>query len=136
MEEHTSSQQLSASPGPTAAVWFVMRDLKRWNARMPAYRFLQDAGFDVFTPMKTEITTIRGTTVKREHPVLMDLLFVRSTPERLTPIVDVTPTLQFRYMKGGWKTPMTVSDQEMQRFIAAVRSTPNPKYYTPAQIKP
>ena len=39
------------------AYWYVMRDLKRRNAKNPAYSMLEDAGFEVFTPMKWEVCT-------------------------------------------------------------------------------
>lgn len=32
--------------------WFVMRDLKRVNAKLPAYKLLRNSEFEVFTPMK------------------------------------------------------------------------------------
>lgn len=39
----------------TGEQWFVMRDLKRANAKLPAYKQLEEAGFRVFTPMTTKI---------------------------------------------------------------------------------
>ncbi|MEF9987415.1 MAG: transcriptional regulator, partial [Bacteroidales bacterium] len=32
--------------------WYVMRDLKRFNAKLPAYKHLQNEHIEVFTPMK------------------------------------------------------------------------------------
>lgn len=44
----------------TGEQWFVMRDLKRANAKLPAYKQLEEAGFRVFTPMTTKIMEISG----------------------------------------------------------------------------
>lgn len=33
--------------------WYVMRDLKRANASLPAYKLLEKEKIEVFTPMKT-----------------------------------------------------------------------------------
>ena len=46
------------------------------------------------------------------------------------------PTLQFRYVRGGYCTPMTVRTAEMERFIRAVESTFRPRYYLPGEISP
>ena len=32
--------------------WYVMRDLKRPNAKLPAYKQLSDEHLEVFTPMQ------------------------------------------------------------------------------------
>ena len=51
------------------AYWYVMRDLKRRNAKNPAYSMLEDAGFEVFTPMKWEVCTSRGRKVRERGAV-------------------------------------------------------------------
>lgn len=55
--------------------WFVMRDLKRGNAKNHAYKMLQGLKFDVFTPMKWHVATRKGEKVREEIPVIPDLLF-------------------------------------------------------------
>ena len=35
--------------------WYVMRDLKRPNAKLPAYKQLSDEHLEVFTPMQLRI---------------------------------------------------------------------------------
>lgn len=37
-----------------------MRDLKRPNAKQPAYKFLREEGFEVFVPTKSQIITRNG----------------------------------------------------------------------------
>lgn len=117
--------------------WFAMRDLKRANAKLPAYLQLAQAGFEVFTPMRQRITIKDNRRIKETVPVVRDLLFVHSTTELLDPEVNSTPTLQYRYARGkAYRTPVTVHHAEMERFIAAVNSTPQPRYYAPQEITP
>lgn len=116
--------------------WFVMRDLKRPNAKQPAYRFLSERGLEVFTPMTWRLSVRQGKRVREERPFLPDLLFVRASRLSLDPLVDLVPTLQYRYLRGGYCRPMTVGDVEMDRFIRAVRSSDSPRYYLPGELTP
>lgn len=117
--------------------WYVMRDLKRPNAKLPAYKQLGNEHIEVFTPMKWSLKTKNGKQIREKIPFIQDLLFVHETQERLNPIVDKTPTLQYRYKKGGgYREPMTVADADMERFIYAVSVSDNPKYYLPEELTP
>lgn len=117
--------------------WFVLRDLKRHNARYPAWQSLPEKGFEVFTPMVEQIVEISGRKRRITRPVLPDLLFVRSTFSALEAEMQTTPTLQFRFMKGAaYRTPMTVRNDDMDRFITAVRSAQSPAYFLPEEITP
>ena len=84
-----------------ADYWFVMRDLKRANAKLPAYMMLGDMGFEVFVPMKWQLAIRRGKRIRERVPFLRDLLFVHATRDKLDPIVDKTDTRQYRYIRGG-----------------------------------
>lgn len=127
---------MSASEGNCSKFWFVMRDLKRSNARMPAYRFLSDRYFEVFTPMKCQLSIRDGRRIKEMVPVIRDLLFVHSSRQELDPVVASTPTLQYRYERGSYCKPMTVPEPEMERFIHAVNATEQPKYFLPGELTP
>ena len=70
-----------------------MRDLKRRNAKLPAYQQLADSGMEVFTPMMWQIFHVRGKRIRRQVPVVSDLLFVHAVPEARDPIVEDIPTL-------------------------------------------
>lgn len=48
--------------------------------------------------------------------------------------MERTDTLQYRYVRGGYKVPMTVREADMRRFVHAVKSSENPCYYTPEEI--
>lgn len=114
-----------------------MRDLKRPNAKLPAYKQLEQEHIEVFTPMKWCLKVKDGKREREQVPFMQDLLFVHDTRETIDAIVDVTPTLQYRFRKGGgYRNPMTVNDTDMDRFIRAVRSSDNPKYYLPGEITP
>lgn len=113
--------------------WFVMRDLRRSNAAVPAYKALTGKKFEVFTPLVWKIIHSKRCQV----PFISDLLFVHSTRARLDPIVGATQTLQYRFAKGeGYCKPMVVPTADMERFIRAVKSTDDPVYYTIEEITP
>ncbi len=114
--------------------WFAMRDFTRHNAKMPAYILLAREGLEVFTPMKEQLKIKNGKRVRESVPVLHDLLFVHGLRETIDPIVAKTDTLQYRYKKGVQHTPITIEEEEMQRFIQAVRTTDQPKYYLPGEL--
>lgn len=115
--------------------WFALRDLKRSNAIYPAYKQLSELGIEVFTPMKWRITKRNGKQFGREVPVMPDLLFAYDTRKRLDPIVSQTPTLQYRYKKGGaYCEPIVVPEDDMNRFIGAVRAAEEPRYYSADEI--
>lgn len=117
--------------------WFAMRDLKRANAKNPAYRQLAADGFQVFTPLKTQISVRNGRRIREEIPFIRDLLFVFTTRDRLDPVVARTDTLQYRFIKGGsYCEPMTVRSADMHRFITAVSLMQQPNYVALSEITP
>ena len=60
-------------------LWYVMRDLKRPNAKHPAYKQLEELGFEVFVPMKWFLSVKQGKRVREKRPFIQDLLFVHTT---------------------------------------------------------
>lgn len=114
--------------------WYVMRDLKRANAGNAAFRLLEEAGLEVFTPREWRVRTRRGKRVRECVAVLPDLLFVHASREELAPYLEKIPTLQYRYLRGGYCRPMVVADAEMERFIRAAALSEEPRYYLPDEI--
>lgn len=115
--------------------WFVMRDLKRRTANTLAIHDLAKSGLEVFTPMTQMVMKIGGRLQRREVPVIQDLLFVHEAKELLDPVVEMSPTLQYRYQRG--KTidePMTVREAEMEQFMFAVSNSETPIYYKPGEL--
>lgn len=112
-----------------------MRDLKRRNSNTLAVYDLEKAGLEVFTPMTQMIMTIGGRRQRRNVPVIQDLLFVHEAKETIDCYVEKYHTLQYRYLFGKTKDePMTVREEEMERFIFAVGHTEAPKYYRPGEL--
>lgn len=114
-----------------------MRDLKRRNSNRLAIHELTEAGLEVFTPMTCMVMTIGGRKQKRNVPVIQDLLFVHETKPTIDPLVEKYPNLQYRYVHGRTiNEPMTVRDDDMERFIRAVGSVGQPLFYMPGEITP
>ena len=109
--------------------WFVMRDLKRTNAKLPAYKLLDGKKMEVFVPMKWHLVTRKGVRVREEVPFIQDLLFVHETRKNLDAVVKKTPTLQFRWLRNTWREPMVVVDADMERFIRAVNATESLEWF-------
>ena len=113
-----------------------MRDLKRGNARKPAYKLLEEKKVEFFIPMRWQLVTRRGKRVREQVPFMQDLLFVHETRFNLDPLVEKTPTLQYRWLRDTYREPMTVPDTDMERFMLAVNASDSPKYYLPEEITP
>ena len=111
-----------------------MRDLKRPNAKLPAYKMLAELGFEVFTPLKWKLSLCRGRRVRTAVPVMHDLLFVHDSKCNLEPVVARTQTLQFRFVRNGFCEPMIVRDEDMNRFVRAVSDMNDVCYYAPDEI--
>lgn len=117
--------------------WFVLRDLKRPNAKNPAWKMLPELSFEVFTPMRERLREVGGRKIRETVPVLADLLFVKSTAPDLDEVMLGNPTLQYRFMRGfAYRTPMTVPDAEMETFIKAVKEASRITYYLPDELTP
>ena len=116
--------------------WFVMRDLKRGNAKQPAYKLLDELKIRFFTPMVWKLRIRQGKRIRQQVPFIPDLLFVYDFRKVLDPIVERIATLQYRFVKGGNHQPMTVRNADMERFIRAVDAMNNPCFYTPEELKP
>ena len=116
--------------------WFVMRDLTRANAKRPAYRMLEEMNIRCFTPMVWKTSVKKGVRESRKVPVMHDLLFVYDSREVLDPIVEKVRTFQYRFLRKAYREPMTVRNDDMERFISAVEGTETARYYRPEEITP
>ena len=130
--ENVDNQGLTAD----ARHWFVMRDLKRRNAKLPAYKMCENLGLEYFTPMVHRLVSVHGKRENQEVPFMQDLLFIKENRLKLDPIVENTPTLQYRYIVGVQHTPMVVREKDMERFIHAVEASDNPRFYSPNEVTP
>ncbi len=115
--------------------WLVLCDRSPVIAKQRAYQKLSDEGFEVFVPLHQKILNENGRRIRKKVPVIPDLLFVHSTKGILNPIVKKTSSLRFRFAKGS-SIPMYVKEDDMLRFIDAVNSSTEVKYYSPEEITP
>ena len=116
--------------------WFALRDLSRPNAKSSAYELLKDCGIRCFTPLVKKKMVCGGRREWKDMPYMRDLLFAYSTRSALDPLVEDVISLQYRYVRGGFKQPMVVREADMNRFIRVTDSTDSPEYYTPCDITP
>ena len=135
---HPNMQETMQSVKETTELrqWFVMRDLKRGNAKQPAYKLLGELKIRFFTPMVWKLRIRQGKRVRQQVPFMPDLLFVYDSRKVLDPLVEQIATLQYPFIKGGNRQPMTVRNADMERFIRAVDAMNNPCFYTPEEINP
>ena len=73
-KDRISTEKDGASNESDRLQWFVMRDLKRRNAKLPAYKLLDGMVKKVFTPMVWRLVTRHGKRGKEEVPFMQDLL--------------------------------------------------------------
>lgn len=116
--------------------WYVLRDLRRANAKSRAYQLLLRNKIEVFTPMKWERGKGEGRRAIVETPVIPDLLIAHSSVSRLAKYVTAENRLQYRYLRGGWLRKMTVDDAEMRRFMQAMSAGSYVDYYSPEDFNP
>lgn len=118
-----------------AKQWYALRDLKRYNATLPAFLQLRQMGIEVFAPTQWRLINIRGKKIRREVAVIHDLLFVHEDRCVLDPIIAKIPTLQYRYKKGGqYCEPIIVPEEDMNRFMGVATAAENPKYYSADEL--
>ena len=127
---------LSCVPYNDGPRWYVMRDLTRTNAKMPAYKMLEGMVSKVFTPMTWKVVKVKGKGKRVQVPFMHDLLFVYDRRKNIDPIVERIGTFQYRYLRGTYRVPMTVREADMNRFMQAVEMSDDPKYYSPNEITP
>lgn len=141
MENNTTDHTAPSASGDVtsdASLWYVLRDLTRYNAKMPGYKLLEKEGIKSFTPMHSVLRNKDGRNIRVREPVVRSLVFAYSSKEILDTLTGMYPTLQFRYVYGkSINDPMIVPKKDMDRFIRAVESSTNePVYYSPEEIPP
>lgn len=115
--------------------WYAMRDLKRRNAKEPAYLMLKDKVAQVYTPMVKRTVVVRGKRQVIDIPFVADLLFVYDSRAVIDPIVERTRTLQYRFARGGAQgTPIVVRDEDMESFMAVTQGSEPFKYYSMEEV--
>lgn len=116
--------------------WYVLRDLRRANAKVRAYQKLAQEGFEVFTPLKWVWKTRACKRVMTERPIIPDLLIVHATVLELKPYVTFKNKLLFRFIRGGREKKMVIGDNEMSRFMRVASEASSIEYYLPEEFTP
>lgn len=117
-------------------LWFVMRDLTHYHSKSPAYKMLDGLKIENFTPKVQKLVVRGGKRERIEVPFIHDLIFVHDSRLNIDPIVEKVPTFQYRFLRDGKRTPMTVREADMERFKKAIESADTPRFYRPDEIKP
>ena len=115
-------------------VWYVLRDLKRHNAKKPGHAYLNENNVEVFYPKRWEYAMVKGKRKRIQAPAVAGLLFAHSRKTRLSELLRMMPTLQFIYMRGGYLKLMTVRDAEMNNFIKAVEGAKEVIYHNADEL--
>lgn len=89
-----------------------MRDLKRPNSLLPAYKELGEKGIEIFTPMQWHVTLCQGKRMRQQRPFIPDLLFAHASRAMLDPLVEAIPTSSTATCGGAptakeWLCPTT-----------------------------
>ena len=123
--------------GKEMPTWFVMRDLRRANAKEHAVDILAARGYEVFTPLVVRTKTERGRKVTVKRPFISDLLFVHATRTTLDPVVSELDFLQYRFIRGArMGEAIQAREDEMQAFMRAVSSDAPFQYVKPEEVSP
>lgn len=130
------SSCIAETKAEEAREWYVLRDLRRANAKVRACQVLRETGLEVFTPMKWVQETVAGKRIRVERPVIPDLLIVHATLTELAPFVTFANRLQFRFVRGGREKKMVVNETEMERFMRAASEASSIEYYSPEDFNP
>ena len=111
-------------------IWFPMR--VTYGREMKVKTELDRIEIESFLPMKCRVVESRtdGTTELRRElvPAISNLIFVRSTQERITELKRTNEVLEpLRYMldytNGNGPVIMTVGDREMENFMRVASKT-------------
>lgn len=97
--------------------WFAMR--ATYGRNLMAQTALADEGLRTFIPMHYVRRGRSRRTVPQLVPVIRDLLFVRTTKDRITTLKKNLPYLHFIIRDSGTsREPVVVPERQMQQFIA------------------
>lgn len=132
-KEVSSTEQ---SPPQIDKKWYVMRDLKRPNAKHFCYAKLKEENFRVFLPKEKRVVVKNGKRKVVEEYLFYNLFFVYSDRKALDAQVAKYNTLHYIYKRGVFNVVLTVPIPEMERFIEAVEGYEDPKYYLCGEILP
>lgn len=97
--------------------WYAMS--APYRREMAAKRLLDEKGIENFLPMSYRIfTNSSGKKVRKQVPIVSNLLFAHTSRRCLQEVKYGVPYLQYRTRpERGRNVPITVPDKQMQQFI-------------------
>lgn len=114
-------------------VWFAMR--ATYRRLMMAKNFLDEKSIENYVPMCCVIVVKNRRKVKEFVPAIGDLIFVRTTPEKLD---EITATISYlipiRDLTKPKKNPVVVRDRDMEQFIKITQQSIERIVYVDTQL--
>ena len=102
----------------TEQQWYAIR--VTYSREMAAKSYLDSIGIESYVPMHFAERTYGGKRRKVWEPLIHNLLFIRTSADRLREI-KATTTLPIRYiMERETKAPTVIPDNQMRDFMAVV----------------
>lgn len=112
-----SGREVEMQPGETLQ-WFAMSS--PYRRELKARDFLLSKEVECFVPMRYALTEkVRERKSRQLVPAIHNLIFVRTTKERIKILKQGVDFLQYRTRPcNGKNIPITIPDKEMLQFIA------------------
>ena len=105
----------------TEQQWYAIR--VTYSREMAAKSYLDSIGIESYVPMHFAERTYGGKRRKVWEPLIHNLLFIRTSADRLREI-KATTTLPIRYiMDRESKSPTVIPERQMQDFMAPRRTS-------------
>lgn len=101
--------------------WYAMR--ATYRRELQARSLLESSGIKCYIPMRKQDRTVGGRRQSTEVPAVHNLIFVRTTRERLRQFKERVPFLQYMMdRKGDGKSaPIVVPEKEMDDFMRVMQ---------------
>lgn len=133
---HAAPEESGAGAHPAEPEhWFAMR--VTYQREMAVRDVLDMQGFTTYLPMRYQLRVIAGKRKRICVPAIRNLLFVRSSKDRLQRVKAKLPHLQYMTSKiEGRNQPIVVPDYQMRDFIAVTSAESRDyKFYAPAELQ-
>lgn len=111
---------MNNTPDDSNTQWFAMS--APYRRELKAKEMLDNAGIENFVPMTRAIIERGGQKKRVTVPAIHNLIFVHTSREQIKDIKSQAGYLQYRTRPcNGKNIPITVSEKEMQQFIAVTQ---------------
>lgn len=116
------------------SLWFAMG--APYRNELKVQKQLDEFGIRSFIPMRHDVVERCGRKSRVLIPAVSNLIFVRATASLMKAVKPKVPRLQYKITRtGGKNSIITVSDKEMEDFIAVTSAmTEDVTYYAPEEL--